>query len=662
MPRMINGANRGEFINERPKEGLLSANYNYEYPEGLDLKPGSPLHRRLLGRLKTMAYDSRESMTRNYTRWEEIDKTLTAYIEADELEKDVKELDPRRPISIVVPTSHAIMETILAYIVKAWLSDPIFAYEGFGPEDVNGVMLLEQLIKMQTLKGGAVLGLHTMWRDSLAHGIGVATPLWEERRGIISVLRPQREWNFTTMEFEDSEPVRDLEEGIIFEGNTIANVDTYSYLPDPTVSVHDVQKGEHVGWISRENRLRLLERERYDKSVFNVKYLKHLQDSGQSSLWYTPGNRTNRTDRFGSTYNQVEKVSQNTMDVISQYVNIVPHEWGLGDKETPEKWIFALAADAVIIQAGPVDLRHGMFPVVVNAPEYDGHSPSPISKMETIYGLQEVQNWFLNSHVTNIRKAMNDMLVVDPMWVNILDLEEPGPGKLIRTMPGAWGRGVKGAVEQLMVHDVTRGNVADSANIGDIMQMVSAATDSVQGVQRHSSERVSATEFQNTQAGAVNRLEKMGVIGWFQSMLPLATMFASQTQQFMSEETYVNIAGRNEESLRKIFGINSNKVLVSPMDINVPFDVMPHQGKGMGGENAQTWLEIFRMISSNPTLMQRFDVTGIASYLFTLLGARNMHDFLIEGGDVNMRIANDEEIMRESEKGNIVPLDTQRGL
>ena len=67
-----------------------------------------------------------------------------------------------------------------------------------------------------------------------------------------------------------------------------------------------------------------------------------------------------------------------------------------------------------------------------------------------------------NSHVANVRKAINDMIIYDPYLVNSNDLKNPAPGKLIRLRRPAWGKGVKDVAQQLGVSDVTRGNIADS--------------------------------------------------------------------------------------------------------------------------------------------------------------------------------------------------------
>jgi hypothetical protein len=52
------------------------------------------------------------------------------------------------------------------------------------------------------------------------------------------------------------------------------------------------------------------------------------------------------------------------------------------------------------------------------------------------------------------------MLIVDPSLINMADLEDPKPGKLIRMRRAAWGRGVENAVKQLNVNDITRQHIS----------------------------------------------------------------------------------------------------------------------------------------------------------------------------------------------------------
>ena len=59
--------------------------FDYEYPDGLDLRPNSPLHNKIRDLVMQKAYASARIMSRRHKDWNAIDHTLTAYIPADEI-------------------------------------------------------------------------------------------------------------------------------------------------------------------------------------------------------------------------------------------------------------------------------------------------------------------------------------------------------------------------------------------------------------------------------------------------------------------------------------------------------------------------------------------------------------------------------------------------
>src|SRR5215510_372134 len=245
--------------------------YGYKYPNNLDLKPGSRLHQKILSTLLQYARDSASIISRRFDKWGEIDNKLQAFIPIDKEEKEVRRRDSRKPISIVFPYSYAILETLVSYLVSAFTPEPIFRYEGVGPEDVAGATLMEKVINLHCAKTKVALNLHTLFRDASAYGLGVVTPQWIIKRG------KQRSRNTSTnLVDEQNRFVRSRPESvlsatkILFEGNGLDNIDPYCYLPDPNVPLHNVQKGEYVGWLDRDNFLNLLSDEKIDGDLFNV--------------------------------------------------------------------------------------------------------------------------------------------------------------------------------------------------------------------------------------------------------------------------------------------------------------------------------------------------------------------------------------------------------
>ena len=631
--------------------------YQYDYPEGLNLKPGGELHQKLLSRLLRYSWESAKVQSSRRPAWDEINRTLTAYISLSDKEALIKKKDPRKPVSIVFPYSYAILETLVSYLIAAFLPDPMFRYEGVAPEDIAGAILMEKVIQLQVLRNKAGLNLHTMFRDACAYGFGVCSPCWLVRHG-----RRQRSAAAGVFDsagiFTETNRVRDTSNEVLFEGNALTNIDPYNYLPDPNYSIHDVQKGEYVAWLDRTNYMDLLSEEQDDSTLFNVRYVRHSPNRASGILG--SDSRTSRTRSLrGDTTNFDRSISL-PVDQLHIYVKLIPQAWGLGSSDVPEKWLFTVANDSVIVRANPLDLDHDMFPVIVAAPDFDGYSPVAYSRLEILNGMQTVIDWLFNSHIANVRKAINDVLVVDPYLLNIEDLRDPEPGGLVRLRRPAWGRGVENAVKQLAITDITRTNLQDVAFIVEYMQTMTGTDNAVMGnLRKGGPERLSAREFQGTAQGAVNRLERLAKVIGLQALQDCGYMFAYHNQQFMSQDVYVKTVGDWPDSVTRQFNIQDGRIRVSPLDLLVDYDLIVRDGSVPGGNFSDVWTQLFQIIGTNEQLATRFDVVNIFKYIATSLGAKNVDAFERSQPAAQVMTAPDEEVMNQVENGQLVDLLAQ---
>ena len=90
------------------------------------------IHNIKLSLVGVMRYgiESARVISRRHHSWEDIDEKLTVHIPTTEKEKEIKDKDRRKPVSIVFPYSYAILETLVSYLVAAFFPEPIFRYEG----------------------------------------------------------------------------------------------------------------------------------------------------------------------------------------------------------------------------------------------------------------------------------------------------------------------------------------------------------------------------------------------------------------------------------------------------------------------------------------------------------------------------------------------------
>jgi hypothetical protein len=630
--------------------------YKAKYPEGLDLKPGSDDHDRIRSMIWQKTIEARNSIQKRFDNWREIDRTLTTYVSMSEVDKKVKDKDEAKPVAIVFPYSYSMLESLLTYLCMAFFQDPIFPYEGVEDDDTIGAMLLELVVRLHCIKNKVALNLHTVFRDSLAYGISAAVPGWTRRWGRKPIV--SESITGSPLGIQNNRTIVSSEKQILFEGNSLYNIDPYMLLLDPSVSSSDVQRGEFFGWVDRDNYMNLLSQEaEKDSKYFNVKYLKAKTDK-RSTLALDTSDRDKRTGSDKES-DRVSMQSNHPADTIKMYITLIPKDHKLSLSEYPEKWYFELASDDVVIRCEQADYNHGLYPVGISSPEFDGYSSSPIGRMEVLYGLQHTLDFLFNSHITNVRKAINDMLIVDPYLVNIQDLKDPQPGKLIRLRRPAWGRGVDKVVQQLAVQDITRANIQDSAYITQWMDRIVGADQSMAGALRQGGpERLTSAEFQGTRGSAMSRLQRTAMIIGMQFMQDISEMFAVHTQQFMQQDTYVKIIGKHIEKLEAIFGkgnVPSGSKKVSVFDLAINYDIIPRDGSIPGGNFNQAWLEMFKTLGQSPELASQFDMVRIFMYIAQQTGAKNVEDFRRTVAQTPTQVMPDQQVMDQVQRGNMIP-------
>ncbi len=484
---------------------------------------------------------------------------------------------------------------------------------------------MTKVIQQQCNKAKVGLAFHTMFRDALSYGFGVVTPTWTCRTAMKE--RIIEEPGFFSNMFGGligANSSRVQEEEILFEGNSLINVNPYHVLPDTNVPIDCIQDGEFFGWVEFDNYMNMLTEEKDGEELFNVKYLKTLSSYDTSVLTSDPSARERKFG--GSSKGKLENVTTE-VGKINMYVKLIPKEWGLGNGEYPEKWFFTLAADQVLTRAQPLNLNHNMFPVASCAPDFDGYSTTPVSRIETLQGLQTNLDFLFNMHMFNVRKAVNDMFVVDPYSINTNDVKDPKPGKLIRTRRPIWGKGVKYSIMQLGVNDITRANIQDSSWIVQWMQKIGGADDAAMGSLRQGGpERLTGQEFQGTKQGAFNRLERMAKVIGMQAMQDIGYMFASHNQQLLKKPQWIKAEGEQRVRLLKEFGADGKMVM--PEDMLIDYDLTIRDGSIPGSNYSPVWEKMFDTIAQHPELNQKFDIQRIAEHIMRSNGATNVDDFL----------------------------------
>ena len=620
--------------------------YTYEYPNNLDLHPiKGKLHQKLLERILRKAQLSYDAISCRHASWKEIDETLNVYIPIDDKERALKEKDPRKPISVVVPQSYAILDTLLTNLMKVFAREETFRYVDTDPNDAEGAFILTRLMSYQYTTMQYTLAINTWLRDAICYGVGAVTPYWYQHIGKVykKIEVPKVDANGFTLEPGKTT----LKNDVIFEGNRICNIDPYKFLPDPNVSISDTQHANFIGWYALKSREELLtEEQNSDGYIFNTKYIKFAATTGSSII----SRDSIRQDRSLDGLGKIKNSEDCMVDVLYMYINLIPCEWDLGESEEVEKWVFQVAGDSVIRMAQKCNLNHNMFPVATIAPDFDGSSTSALSRIEIISQLQVALNHYYNSMIANQRKAVNDSLVYDPSKISTKHLEDPGPGRLIPLRPSAYGTDINSAVKQLAISDITRANLQDMAVTSDLMKSVTGATDMLQGNLRKGPDRINEVESQSALTGVMDRIERMAQVISAMGFVPLAYMLASQTQQFMEKDIYLDLT--SDVTSAK----SPEKKLITSKLIEINFSAMPVDVT-LGKRNMfDVWREIFAIVSKSETLSAKLDVVKIFKFIAKLGGATNIDEFEAAQQDVQQNVLPDDQVKQLAQAGNIIPI------
>ncbi len=256
--------------------------------------------------------------------------------------------------------------------------------------------------------------------------------------------------------------------------------------------------------------------------------------------------------------------------------------------------------------------------------------------------LQDLISWFINSHIDNVRKSLNDMFVVDPSMVELQDLKTPEPGKLIRLKRASFGMDVRQAISQLEVRDVTAGHVGDAQEIIRLGQLMSGVTDNLLGLQAEGG-RKTATEVRTSNQAAASRLAAQARIISAQGITDLTKMMSLNNQQFLSTEFYIQVVGK--EGLQR-------PLRITPDQLSGDFYYPVNDGTLPSDKIAamDVWKELFLAMLQDPGLREQYNVGKVFEFIAELGGAKNIESFRID-------VVPDDKVDNLAQSGNVVPID-----
>ncbi len=614
--------------------------------QGIEIKHGTPQHSKIRDAIRERYNMSHRKMSLRHDEWESADKLFRAFVkETDEVKarKSRRNAGTAQYVTLNIPYSYAILLTAHTYWSSVFLArSPVFQYTARHGETQQQTQAVEALMDYQTQVGGLLVPLYMWLLDPGKYGFGVVGNYWAEEKHRITRIeeRPKKFMGFELMDKTEKVRITDTVPG--YRGNKLFNVRPYDFFPDPRVSLTSFQEGEFCGRLTQVGWNTILEREA-DGIYFNVEQAKELRSG--SSITRDRGTSEIELPDDGGHTELAKGVygNQPGRELAEFVIELSPKEWKLTGSTRPEKWVFTLAGGEVVIGAQPLGADHNKFPFHLQTYEVDTYSHSGRGMLEVLDPLNQTISWLMNSHFYNVRKALNDQLVVDPSRVHMKDLHDGGPGKEIRLKPGAYGTDVRTVVAQLNVVDITRSHLQDAEIVAELIQRIAGVSDNIMGMVNPGG-RKTATEIRTSSSFGINRLKTHAEWNSALGMQPLAMMMLQNSQQHYEDQEKYRIAG-------DLVGQTDPFVDVTKEAIAGFFDFVPVDGTLPVDRFAQAnlWKELLLGLQNLPQIAMQYDMAGIFSWVAQLSGLKNISQFRVE-------VQPDQVMAAAAQAGNAVPI------
>lgn len=631
------------------------------------------------GKLKELVRSRRQFSQRHigqrYDRWRDSEKVYRLFVDPDAKAPDGTKKQPW-DWSIVVPITYSIMQTELAFDLTLFTQRrPVIQLDGYGPEDVKAAKLMEQLLHHEWVVRRMLLDTYTWLLDRRRYGLGI---LWNTYVSETTRRTTKTPRSISLMNGLINIPLpgstETVEEFPGYEGNQPYVVDPFQFWPDPRVSMARMEDGEFVGRTVRRSYAYMKNRER-EGIYTNVEKIPRVRTRSNRETGAEP--ESARDDIMGLAKefdvrgDTIDFQAKGYVDLDEFVITIIPRDYNLSDTNYPEKWWITLANDEVVVRAERYEPAHQQYPCSAFESSIDAHTMFNPGDPELLQGVQDMMSWLLTSRFQNIRTSLNNMWLMNDDWVELRDILEPQPGRLLRlTKAGkdvAERLGLDKMLRQFPVDDVTKSHLGDLQSLIDLAQRTAASPENLQGIISQKDRTLG--EQQMAVSAATRRLQVNAQLAWTQGVVPWSTQRVANIQENMSQERYVRVVG----DWPRTFGpkqIGAPFMRLSPDEIQGQFIFEIIDGTiNNQGQMLQSWKELWIEWGRQAVLQQTFDGVEIFRRIALLSGITDIDDFVLEpgtasggqpalspgpvgGGDV--KVMPDEQALREEEKGNLV--------
>lgn len=600
-----------------------------------EVEPGKA-HGDLLRRLNGLVEGSRKRMCDYYPVWDRHDDIYRSIKPQGQDKSDRKASERKEPEKFVVPVAHAQIQTFVAFCFSVLFQrEYFFELTPMGADASKAAKVGEALLQRDLDHYDFRGSCYQFLLDVARFGVGVLKESWvEETKYVTQVTAPtQLTILGVGISFGGGSPQRTKVPA--YQGNKVVNVSPYRFFPDPSLPITRFQEGEFCASEDEYTYTQLKQMEA-DGAVSGIDKIPNIDP--EKAAYGRKNSRLVSVSLSNDKATPYAYQSSSSIIVTEIIWRCIPNQVEFGEgKLGPEKdvckYLIWIANDARIIRAERYGYDHDEFCYSVGQFSPDLHHFLNEGLSGTIDCLQDVVSWFVNSHITSVRKVIQNLLVVDPKAIEMDDLANRNP--VIRVKAGANRLGIEKYIQQLQLQDVTQNHMEDAKTFQNLIQITTGISDAALG--QFYTGRRSATEAKNVNTGTSSRLKMHITLLFYSALNPLGRRMLSNLRQGLTLKTYVKIFGVIMDPQMKgymEFAQVSKEDLQGDLDFESLDGTLPSEKQ----YQAQTLMECLQELIANPQLAMAmgFDVKKIFFEVLELRGIRHPEQFMLDQAQMLM--------------------------
>lgn len=613
--------------------------------EELGREEPSPTLEKLLESCLSNVKASRSVMSKAYCGWDLQDQVYRGERTLDK--DDVKEARQGKPTKMVVPYTHSQVMVFVSFLFLLFKqnSNP-FELEPTGEEDYGSKWKdCEAVLKRDWTKSYGSRVLFQFLLDTARFGTAPLEVRWDKQT-VKCWVAPEDPIQSVLGGVPVSAPqAPGYQEFLKFEGNVIRNVSPYRWFPDTTFPICDFEKGNFC--FTEEDftmgGLRQLEK---DGMVHGVEHIEPPSAAGwgANGSWSDfRGGETRNTWGWDGRGSWDKDKDDAKVVVTKGRKKITPKNYLIGDKplgeeEFPILYTIWYANDNRIIKLEECREWHQSFGSAVGQYTPDMHHSLTNGLADLIYRLQDVITWFVNSHITSVRRVINNRNIINPSLVDMTSYDKTDSDIFMRK--GVGRMDPRMAVAQLPATDVTAGHMGDVDVLGKIMQMVTGVNEQMQG--QYSNGRRDATQSRLVAAGSGGRMKMHGQLLWESGLGRVGSLMLSNSRQSLSQSSFARALGGisdPQKLMLRYAAFKGTPEEVIGADDYLGFDSTLQSEKGYMAQNLQELLGL--ILQADPqaaqVLTQSLSLKKVVAEMFYLRDGTPIERFTPDAEELQAR-------------------------